>query len=343
MKIKAAILVKLNSPMVIDDLEAPFLKPGQVMVKILYSGLCRAQLNEMTGLKGPDPHLPHLLGHEASGIVENTGRAISKVKAGDYVILSWIKGFGRDVPSTKYNWRGKTVNAGAVTTFSDYSIVSENRVTKISRKIPPDCAAIIGCAVATGAGVVRNTLKVKRGSSIAIFGVGGIGLSALMAAKAVGASKIIAVDIHPQKLKLARGFGATDVIDATQKRLLNRIHAIVPSGPDYAIDASGVKSTMELAFASLHPQGMLVIAGNLARGEKISLHPFELIKGKRILGTWGGETDPDRDFPRYGREYLKGVLPIERLISRRFSLDDINEAMDVFKNGEAGRILIRCS
>jgi len=340
MKAKAAILYQLHSSLIIEEVEIPSLKKGQVLIKIFASGICRAQYNEMIGLKGPDKFLPHMLGHEAAGIVQKTGAGVTKVKKGDYVILSWIKGSGLEAGGTQYKAGGTTINAGAVTTFSEYSIVSENRVTKISRQIPPDKAAVIGCAIATGAGIVNNTLAAKRGSSIAVFGVGGIGSSAILAAKMRGCKKIIAVDVLEKKLDFAKSLGATHAIDANSIDPLEQVHRIAPGGVDYAIDASGKKSAMEMAFEAINYQGTLVIAGNLGKDEKISLHPFELIKGKRIVGTWGGETVPQRDFPKYARAFLRGQLELDKLITHRFKLDEINEAFRLLEQGDAGRIII---
>src|SRR5262249_38373262 len=156
--------------------------------------------NEMIGLKGPDKFLPHLLGHEASGIIVDCGPGITKVKKGDYVCLSWIKGKGLDGINSQYHLNGRIINAGGVTTFSDYTVVSENRVTKIPKTMSPESAAILGCAIVTGCGIVENTLAAKPKSSIAVFGVGGVGLSVILGAKRRGCSTVIAVDIDPQKL-----------------------------------------------------------------------------------------------------------------------------------------------
>ncbi len=340
MKTKAAILYELNKPLIIDEVEIPPLKRGQVLVKILFSGICGAQYNEIIGLKGPDRFLPHLLGHEASAIVDKIGPGVTKVKKGDYIALSWIKGKGLDGLNTQYQKNGRVINAGAVTTFSEYSVVSENRVTKISKQMPPDVAAIIGCAIVTGSGIVHNTLQVKPKTSIAIFGVGGIGSSVLLAARKAGCQIIIAVDLSSTKLEAAKELGATHTISADDPELVQRIKEILPSGADYSVDASGARRAMETAFEILNTKGICVIAGNLSKDEKISLHPFELIKGKRIVGTWGGETNPDKDIPKYVRQYLDGGLPIKKMITHRFKLDQINAAFETLKKKEAGRIVL---
>lgn len=341
MKTRAAILWQLHKPLVIDEVEIPALKRGQVLVKILFSGICRAQYNEMTGLKGPDKFLPHLLGHEASGFVVDPGPGVNKVKKNDYVCLSWIKGRGLDALRSQYQLGARTINAGAVTTFSDYAVVSENRAVKIPKTVPADVAAIAGCAVATGCGIINNTLNAVKKSSVVVFGTGGIGLSIIMGAKHRGCSSIIAVDVLDPKLKLAKRLGATHLINASKSPVLKNISAILPKGADYAVDASGNKTAMENAFACINEKGVCVIAGNLGKNEKIELHPFELIKGKRIIGTWGGETQPDRDIPALLKAYSHGVLPIDRLITHRFGLEDINRAFEVLVKGDAGRIILQ--
>jgi S-(hydroxymethyl)glutathione dehydrogenase/alcohol dehydrogenase len=342
MKTKAAILYETNKPLVIEEVEIPALKRGQVLVKILYSGVCRAQYNEIIGLKGPDKFLPHMLGHEASGIIEEVSEGITKVKKGDYVALSWIKGDGLDGINSQYKKGNTIINAGGVTTFSNYSVVSENRVTKISKRIDPETASIIGCAVATGCGIVDNALKAKEGSSIAVFGAGGVGLNVIMGAKRRGCHPIIAIDVTADKLNFATQCGATHTVDATRIDVWQLLKKIAPDGVDFTVDASGNKSAMEIAFElAREGKGICVIAGNLSKDENISIHPFELIKGKKLLGTWGGETRPSYDIPKYVDAFAKGQLPINQLITHRLTLNEINKAFDILKKGDAGRVVIK--
>lgn len=344
MRTKAAVLYEINKPLVIEEIEIPKLEKGQVLVKILATGFCRAQLNEVRGLKGVDHFLPHLLGHEASAIVEDTGEGITKVKKGDYVVCSWIKGSGMEGAPARYH-KGKTViHAGKVTTFSTYAVVSENRLTKIPTAVPPDVASILGCAIATGVGIVYRTLDVKKGSTIAVFGVGGIGSSVILGAKMKRCSKIIALDIRKEKLQFAKSLGATHTIDSHKEDIHAKIQNIARGGVDYAVEASGNKSAMEKAFEEIKDTGKLVIAGNLRKGEKICILPFDLIKGKKILGTWGGETQPDEDIPYYAKKYLSGDLDIEKLITRKFQLDRINSVLEIMqKNDSLGRMIIEIS
>ncbi|MFH1353957.1 MAG: zinc-binding dehydrogenase [bacterium] len=331
MKTRAAILVMIKQSLVVDEVVVPKLRRGQVLVKMKAAGLCRSQLSEINGWRGKDPYLPHLLGHEGSANVVKVGGGVEKVKRGDYVVVSWIKGSGMDAPGGLYEWKGKIVNSGGAAVFSQYAVVAENRVTKVSRKVPADVAAIIGCAVATGAGMVRHSLRAKKGSRLAIFGVGGIGASAVMAARQIGCKDVIAVDISKKKLAWAKKLGATEVKKAGQGKIADL---------DYAVEATGLSEVMEQAFEALNNTGTLVIAGHPKLGTKIKIDPYSLICGKRIIGTWGGETVPDKDFPYYARQYMSGKLPLKKLITHRYSLDKINAALKELDRGDAGRIII---
>jgi S-(hydroxymethyl)glutathione dehydrogenase/alcohol dehydrogenase len=209
MKTTAAVLVEPGSPLELADLEIPALKPGQVLVEVAYSGVCHTQLLEARGHRGEDRYLPHCLGHEGSGIVREVSNGVARVKPGDPVILSWIRGEGADVPGTVYGWNGRPVNAGAITTFATYSVISENRLTPIADGLSMRHAALVGCAVPTGAGVVFNTAQAQPGQSLVVFGVGGVGGCAIAAAASCGCHPIVAVDVNPDKFVLARQLGAT--------------------------------------------------------------------------------------------------------------------------------------
>lgn len=324
------------------DLEVPDLSPGQVLVKVIYSGLCHSQLMEVRGKRGPDKYLPHLLGHEGSGIVVDVGKEVSKVKPGDKVVLTWIKGEGVDCQAAKYRKGDLTINSGAVTTFNEYTVVSENRCVRLPDGIPMDLASLFGCAVLTGCGMVTNTICPSQSDCIAIFGVGGIGLSALMAAKLYECSMIIAVDIEETKLKLAEKFGATHIINSVVEDPVDKIIQITGGvGVNFAVEAAGLTGTIEQAFASVRNNGGLcVFASHPAFGDKIKIDPHDLISGKQIRGSWGGESKPDRDIPRFARLYKDGKLPLEELITQRYSLEQINQAFNDLENRRIVRALI---
>jgi len=336
---RAAILVETKKPLVVDKIKIPELKSGQVLVKIKYSGVCHTQLLEAGGHRGEDPFLPHCLGHEGSGIVETIGKDVNKVKKGDHVILSWIKGSGANVPGTVYEWNGKKVNAGAITTFSDYAVISENRLTVIPKEFPLKKAALLGCAVPTGLGTIFNTAKPTPGESLAVFGCGGIGLCAIQGAAIAGCVPIIAIDINEQKLEMAKQMGAKYVINAKKQDPVEAIKDLCTL--DYAIEASGSPVAMRQAVQCVRPQGGLaVIIGNAHHGTELSIDPKEFNMGKKILGTWGGDNNPDVHYPRYCNLSHHGQLDLENLTTKIYSLDQIDQALEDLKQGKVLRPLI---
>ena len=357
MKTTAAVLTEINKPLQIEELTIPPLKKGQVLVQVAYSGVCHSQLNEIHGLKGEDKFLPHTLGHEGSGIVLETGPEVTKVKPGDHVVLTWIKGSGQDAPATHYlRTDGSIVNSGAISTFLTHAVISENRLVRITKEMPLKEAALLGCAIPTGAGIIKNTAKLKPGQSLVVFGCGGIGLSAILMAGQQNsdqeknnrdnkASIIIAIDVIEDKLSLARQIGATHTINAHARDPLKAVMEVTSGqGADYAIEAAGTKKTMETAFRSVRDKGgVCILAGNLPQGTTIAIDPFGLIKGKRIVGTWGGETDPDRDIPLYVNSFLSGIINLRSLITLSHPLTNINEAIKKTESGQVGRCLIEMS
>jgi len=340
---KAAVLYETGHPLVVEsDIQIPPLGPGQVLVKVQYSGVCHSQLMEVRGKRGEDLHLPHLLGHEASGEVIEVGKGVSKVRPAEKVVLTWIKGKGAECPGAKYRKGDTIINSGSVTTFNNFAVVSENRCVRLPEGIPIDLAPLLGCAIPTGAGIVFNTIKPKHNSTLAVFGLGGIGLSAIMAAKAMECENIIAVDIENHKLETAGELGATHLVDNREGNALEKIRKISRNeGVDYSIEATGLVKIAEIAFQAVKDNGGLcIIAGHPAHGQTFKVNPFDLIKGKRIQGSWGGNCKPDRDIPLFGKFFLEGKLPMEKLISHRFSLENINQAMDGLEQGNLKRALI---
>ena len=333
MKTKAAVLRNIGGPLVIEELEVPKLEKGQVLVKIFYSGLCRSNVNEINGRKGKE-FIPHLTGHEASGEVIDVGDGITKVKTGDYVVCSWIKGAGLNSSGVKYQSDIGIVNAGSAATFCEYAVISENRLVKIPKGINPEVASLLGCAVPTGAGIIdSNTMGFTH--KLAVFGIGGIGASALMRAASRGV-ECIAFDVVPWKLRWARRNILVEAIDANNVLYLYDLGELYGGFFDFAIECSGSKVAMETAFKCLKNNGTAIIAGNLEPGEKISIDPYDLVKGKKICGSWGGGCFLDRDIPFYASEYLEGNFPIEKLITKIYPFDNINEGI---KDLEAGRLI----
>lgn len=339
---KAAVLTGLGAPLtLVEGIAVPPLKPAQVLVRIAFSGVCHSQVMEARGRRGADNWLPHMLGHEATGRVVEVGEAVTKVKPGDLVVLSWIRGAGGEAGGCQYSHDGQTINAGGVTTFSDMAVISENRLTLLPEGVPLDVGVLFGCALPTGAGLVLHELQPRPHSSIAIFGVGGIGMCALMASAMHDFAKVIAVDISDEKLTLAASLGAHVTVNSRKRDALAAIREETGGeGADYAVDASGVTQVIELAFAATHRTGTTIFASHPPAGETIALDPHALISGKQIRGSWGGGSDIDRDVPVFAALYRSGKLPLDRLISRRYSLDEINEALDDLEQGRVVRPVI---
>ncbi len=336
----AAILENIGKPLTLCELEIPDLKPGQVLVNIRYSSICHTQINEIKGLKGEDKFLPHTLGHEGYGVVEAIGNQVTKVKPGDTVILTWLKGDGMNVPGTQYAWGKQTVNSGAVSAFMKKAVVSENRVVKASG-LPEELMPLLGCAIPTGVGLVLNTLKPRPGQSIAIWGFGGIGMSALIGAMIAQCHPIFVIDVQDSKLELAKNMGATHALHGRHDPNLKILTLTQNQGVDFGVDAAGSIQTIESGYATIRKGGgRFVVAGNPPAGEKINLDPMDLISGKNISGTWGGESHIETDLPLYIDYHRKGLLPLDQLVTHQIPLEEINEAIELMMSGKSGRILL---
>lgn len=337
---KAAILYEINKPLVIDTIKLPPLQEGQVLVKIAYSGICQGQLLEIKGFKGEDKYLPHCLGHEASGTVVEIGKGVTKVKPNDKVVLTWIKGSGLDGKGCVYECNGKKINAGPITTFSEYSIISENRLYKAKSNISMEELALLGCAIPTGLGSVLNVAKPKKNQSIAIFGCGGIGLLAIQGAKILGCNPIIAIDLFDNKLQIAKQMGATHGINAN-KYSKNYLQEIIKGGIDFAIESSGNPKAMLQSLESVRARGgTTVILGNTHHEDEIKINPKHFNLGKNILGSWGGESHPDEHYPFYEKLINEKKLDLSFLVNNKYDLNKINDALDDLKNGKITRALV---
>jgi len=335
---KAAILTELRAPLVVTEIELPQkLEVGQVLVKVHYSGICGSQLGEIDGAKGEDKYLPHLLGHEGSGTVVAIGPGVRQVKPADKVVLHWRKGLGIESETPVYTWRGRQVNAGWITTFNEYAIVSENRLTKIPADSNLEVAALFGCAVTTGFGVIENNAKVKIGESVIVFGAGGIGLNIVQAAALVSAYPIIAVDLHDNKLELAAAMGATHTINSSAGDVLQALQKILgSSGADVFIDNTGVPAIIEMGYQLIKPNGRVTLVGVPRKGNNINIYSLPLHLGKGISGSHGGDTIPHQDIPRYQQLFDKGIIKLRELITDFCSLDKINETIINIRNGKIG-------
>ena len=313
---KAAILAESRHPLVVDTIELPDeLGVGQVLVRILHTTICGAQLNEIAAAKGPDKFLPHLLGHEATGVVCEIGPGVAHVKPGDKIILHWRPSQGVQAKPPIYQWQGKKLNAGWVTTFSEYAIISENRMTILPNGFDPKIAPLLGCAVTTAAGVVGNDAIVKIGESAVVFGVGGVGLNVVQFMALAGAHPVIAIDIHDNKLEMARQRGASHCINsAKNNNVASLIRDLVGiNGADKIIETTGIKSVIEMAYDLTHPAGRCVLVGVPA--EKVTIYTLPLHFNKVLTGSHGGSAIPHIDIPRIARLVDAGRLSFDGIIT----------------------------
>ncbi|ALU44782.1 zinc-binding dehydrogenase [Pseudoalteromonas rubra] len=340
---KAAVLFNTGEPLeIINGIKMPALTRGQVQVKLLYSGLCHSQLMEVQGGRGEDKYLPHLLGHEGVGIVETIGEGVTKVSPGDKVVIGWIKGDGLDAPGGKYPHEDYLINSGSATTLCEKTIVAENRLVTLPDDFPEKLAVLLGCALPTGLGLVFNELQPLPNSTLAVFGLGGIGMSALIAAKLGQPRMLIAVDVTEEKLAMAKKLGATHTINALEQDPVAAIQSLTEGqGVEYSIEASGQTRTIEQAFESVKDGGgQCIFASHPRDDERISLEPHAFHRGKSIRGSWGGASKPDVDIPKFIALYNEGKLELDDLITRTYPLEDVNIALDDLHNKKIIRALI---
>ena len=334
LKTTAAVLFKTKSKLKLVNLEIPKLSKGQVLVKLSYSGICRSQIMEISGQRGKDKWLPHLLGHEAVGHVISIGKNVKKVKKNDNVILSWIKGKGIEAKGAVYKYQDININSGPITTFSKYTIVSENRVYKINKTQNKKLSVLCGCALPTGYGMAHNELKIKTNDkrSILVFGLGGIGLSTLMALKEKNVKDVTVIDKSIFKLNFAKqlGYNTYSNTEKLDKKF------------DIAIESAGKVSTIEKAFSLIKTnKGKLVFASHPKKNQKISIDPHELISGKSIKGSWGGGFNLDKNLNILLNNIKKLNKYYDQILPKVYKLQEINEAIKDIKNNNVFRAIIK--
>lgn len=329
---RAALLTEIGKPLTLATLEPEPLSYGQVLVRILASGICGAQLQEIDGHKQGGP-LPHPLGHEGCGIVEQVGPAVRQVKVGDKVVMHWRKGDGIESEFPRYRLNGDIITGGKVTTFSDYSVCSENRLTPVPAETPVELCALLGCGLSTALGVIENEANLKMGESVLIIGCGGLGLNLILAARMRRASAIVAVDSKPGKGTAAVSMGATGSVCGPWHAGVGKF--------DLAIDTSGNEEAIRVGIDRLNPSGRFIMVGqpkfNFTIQNASSLFEGE---GKTIKATQGGCFQPTRDIPRFIRLFESGQLNVTGIITHKHRLDFINEGITRVRNGKAGRVLI---
>ena len=370
MEIRAAVLHERglprpyteSRPLRIETLELDPPHEGEVLVRIRAAGLCHSDLSVINGDR-PRP-VPMALGHEAAGEVVDTGPGVRDLAPGDHVVLVFVPSCGHCdycaggrpalcEPGNAANVAGEMLGGGrrlrlggapvhhhlGVSCFADHAVVSRRSCVKVDPGLSFEHAALFGCAVLTGVGSVVNTARVEPGSSVAVVGLGGVGLNALMAARLVGAARIVGVDLRPDKLALANELGATETFDATRSRLVDEIRAATGGGVDCAIDFTGSEEALELAYAITRRGGLTVTGGLAHPDRRVSIQQAGLVTEERTLrGSYVGSCIPLRDVPRFVRLFIRGELPLDRLVSGRIErLEDLNAAFDALADGTVVR------
>jgi len=372
MRVRAAVLEAMGAappyaesrPLRIQEVELDPPGPGEVLVRIAAAGLCHSDLSVINGDR-PRP-LPMVLGHEAAGIVEEVGPGVDDLARGDHVVLVFMPSCGHCLPcmegrpalcepgavangagtllsgARRLRRDGEPVNHHVgVSAFAEYATVSRRSLVKIDPELPLDEAALFGCAVLTGAGAVINTAGVRPGQTVAVVGLGGVGLCALLAAVASGAREIVAVDLLPEKLAFARQLGATVTFDARDERVAEAIREATRGGVDFAFELAGSAKALELAWAITRRGGTTITAGLPHPSARLPVPIVQLVAEERALkGSYIGTAVPARDVPRLIDLFRKGRLPVDRLMSGRFSLDEINEGFDRLARGQAIRQIV---
>lgn len=356
---RVVVLPESTSELRVEELALPDPGPHQVVVREYASGVCHSQLHQMHRPR----KAPVVLGHEATGIVVKAGSEVSNVAEGDTVLLTWVprdaKGAGRAPERATLQVSDGIAQSENVFTWADHTICDEQYAVKVDPNIAKDVTSIIGCAVMTGAGAVINTANVQPGQSVVIFGVGGVGLSAVVGAKVAGANPIIAVDLDDSKLEFAKAFGATHTINASEVDPVEAVHALTPkeeqltfarkpvTGADFAFDCIGIRTTMEQivpACRSGHfgaqDGGTAVLVGVPTTTVELNAGDI-LVNEKHFIGSIGGSCSPDRDFPTFLKWHQDGTLDLDAMITARYTIDQINEATHALENGEIhGRAIL---
>ncbi|WP_333647640.1 Zn-dependent alcohol dehydrogenase [Candidatus Binatus sp.] len=357
---KAAVFHGPNLPLSIEDVELDKPQDREVLIKTVASGVCHSDLHFVDGLY-PYP-APAVLGHEAAGIIEAVGKQVTYVKPGDHVIccLSVFCGYCEQCMSghpnrcsnkaatqrnpqdkPRISQKGKPVHQFLdISSYCEKMLLHENAVVKIREDLPLDRAALIGCGVTTGVGAVLNTAKIEAGSTVAVFGAGGVGLAAIQGARIAGARRIIAVDMFEGKLAMARRMGATDTVDASNSDPVDEIKKLTGGGVDYSFEAIGLKKAAEQAFNSLKAGGTATVIGMIPVGQKVEIDGYMFLTERKLQGSNMGSNRFRIDMPRYIDFYMQGRLNLDDMISRRGKLEDVNEAFRAMKAGEVARTVL---
>lgn len=372
MKIRAAVLRQSglpqpyaqSRPLCIEDVDLDPPGPRELLVQVKAAGLCHSDLSTINGDR--PRQTPMVLGHEAAGIVKEPGPGITDLAAGDHVVMVFAPSCGQCTPCQegfparcengqqangagtlmgghiRLHQDGKPVyHHTGVSAFAEYCVVNRGSVVKVDKSLPLDEAAVFGCAVLTGVGSALNTAKVTAGARVAVVGLGGVGLNALLGAQVAGANRIVAIDIHDDKLELAKTLGATDVVNAKDPDAIAKVKALTDGGADFAFEMAGSVQAMELAYRVTRRGGTTVTAGLPHPDARWALQHVNLTAEERtVKGSYMGSCIPPRDLPRYVELYRRGKLPVNKLMSDHLTLDRINEGFDALASGHTVRQLV---
>ena len=371
-KCRAAVLFDMglsrpfakSKPVKVEEIELDPPGFGEVLVKVAAAGLCHSDLSVVNGNR--PRAMPMVLGHEGSGVIEGLGEGVDDYEIGDHVVFIFVPSCGKCISckegkpalcdpgllangagtllsgEKKISLNGDLINHQVgVSCFAEYAVVSSKSLVKVDKSLPLDEAALFGCAVITGAGAVFNTANIKVGSTVAVVGLGGTGLAALMGAKAAGASKIIGIDLLQDKLDLAKQLGADEVYKADDPDILDNIHKFTKGGVHYSFECVGSEKAMELAYKTLKRGGTVVSSGLSHPDKSFSIKHVDLVANEKIIkGSFLGSCVPDRDIPAYIDLYRSGRLPVDRLMSDHITLDEVNEGFDKLSDGNTVRQII---
>ena len=371
-KCRAAVLFDMglsrpfakSKPVKVEEIELDPPGFGEVLVKVAAAGLCHSDLSVVNGNR--PRAMPMVLGHEGSGVIEELGEGVDDYEIGDHVVFIFVPSCGKCISckegkpalcdpglaangagtllsgEKKISLNGDLINHQVgVSCFAEYAVVSSKSLVKVDKSLPLDEAALFGCAVITGAGAVFNTANIKVGSTVAVVGLGGTGLAALMGAKAAGASKIIGIDLLQDKLDLAKQLGADEVYKADDPDILDNIHKFTKGGVHYSFECVGSEKAMELAYKTLKRGGTVVSSGLSHPDKSFSIKHVDLVANEKIIkGSFLGSCVPDRDIPAYIDLYRSGRLPVDRLMSDHITLDEVNEGFDKLSDGNTVRQII---
>jgi len=371
-KCRAAVLFDMglsrpfakSKPVKVEEIELDPPGFGEVLVKVAAAGLCHSDLSVVNGNR--PRAMPMVLGHEGSGVVEELGEGVDDFEIGDHVVFIFVPSCGKCISckegkpalcdpglaaigagtllsgEKKISLNGDLINHQVgVSCFAEYTVVSSKSLVKVDKSLPLDEAALFGCAVITGAGAVFNTANIKVGSTVAVVGLGGTGLAALMGAKAAGASKIIGIDLLQDKLDLAKQLGADEVYKADDPDILDNIYEFTKGGVHYSFECVGSEKAMELAYKTLRRGGTVVSSGLSHPDKNFSIKHVDLVANEKVIkGSFLGSCVPDRDIPAYIDLYRSGRLPVDRLMSDHITLDEVNEGFDKLSDGNTVRQII---